>query len=30
VPGPNNGTVMVRFSKRLSRSKNKKMADAAA
>ncbi len=30
VPGPNNGTVMVRFSKRLSRSKQKKLADAAS
>ena len=30
VPGPNNGTVVVRNAKRLSRSKQKKLADAAA
>jgi large subunit ribosomal protein L3 len=30
VPGPNNGVVVVRNSKRLSRSKSKKLADAAA
>jgi large subunit ribosomal protein L3 len=30
VPGPNSGTVVVRVAKRLSRSKQKKLADAAA
>jgi large subunit ribosomal protein L3 len=30
VPGPNNGLVVVRNAKRLSRSKQKKLADAAA